>query len=195
MPSDIDSLKNAINAILSVSSSDFELLVPLLTSATVKKHDNLLKEGEVCKSVFFLTSGFFRMYYVDFEGNEINYRFTDKNNFLVDFQSFLTQKPSRYYWQAMHDSELLVINYKDIQQLYSTSSTWNNFGRLMAERVYQQLNERVDMLLFLKLEERYQYLLDNRHDLFNQVSQFHLSSCIGIKPESLSRLRKRLLRK
>lgn len=53
MASDIDSLKNAINAIQSVSSSDFELLVPLLTSATVKKHDNLLKEGEVSKSVFF----------------------------------------------------------------------------------------------------------------------------------------------
>jgi len=84
-----------------------------------------------------------------------------------------------------------VLNYKNIQHLYRVSSTWNNFGRLMAEKVYLQLNERVDMLLFLKPEERYQYLLDNYPELFNQVSQFHLSSYIGIKPESLSRLRLR----
>ncbi len=53
------------------------------------------------------------MFYIDFDGNEINYRFTDKNNFFVDFQSFLIQKPSRYYWQAMQDSELFILSYND----------------------------------------------------------------------------------
>jgi len=77
MTSDIDTLKNAVDSIMHISSSDFELLTTILTSATIKKHDTLLKEGEICKSVFFLTSGFFRMYYIDFEGNEINYPFTD----------------------------------------------------------------------------------------------------------------------
>ena len=192
---DTDSFKKAISTIIPMSFSDFELLLPLLQKRTIKKHDHILKEGEVCKNIFFLINGFVRMYYIDLDGNEINYRFTDRSNFFVDFQSFLTQNPSRYYWQAMQDSQLFMLPYKDVQQLYNTSPAWNNFGRLIAEHVYLQLNERVDMLLFMKPEERYLYLLNTHPNLLNQVSQFHLSSYIGIKPESLSRLRKRLSRK
>ena len=128
-----------------------------------------MREGEVCKNIFFLINGFVRMYYINFAGSEINYRFTDKNNFFVDSQSFLIQKPSRYYWQAIEDSELFILPYKDVRQLYNTSSGWNNFGRLMAEHVYLQLNERVDMLLFMKPEERYLHLLTNHPNLMNQV--------------------------
>lgn len=185
----------AIKNIAPISESDIELLVSILKSKTVKKNEYLLKEGEVCRNTYFLVSGFFRMYYIDIEGNEINYRFVPKNNFFVDFQSFLTQKPSHFYWQAMQDAEVLTLPYREIQNAYTISTTWNNFGRLMAEHVYLQLNDRVEMLLFMKPEERYLYLLNTRPELFTQVSQFHLSSYLGIKPESLSRLRKRIYKK
>ncbi|KIC95506.1 Crp/Fnr family transcriptional regulator [Flavihumibacter solisilvae] len=181
-----------LNQVMQVSEAELELLYPILQYRKLKKQDFILKEGDVCRNVYFITEGFFRMYYVDHDGNEINYRFTGRNNFLVDFQSFLMQKPSHFYWQAMHDAEVLVLPYNDIHKLYASSQAWNNFGRLIAERVYLQLNERVEMLLFMTPEERYQHLLDTQPDLFNQVSQFHLSSYLGIKPESLSRLRKRL---
>ena len=178
-----------------MSASDYELMLPLLQRKTIKKQQHILKEGEICKDIFFLINGFVRMYYIDFDGSEINYRFTDKSNFFVDFQSFLTQKPSRYYWQAMQDSEVFIFPYKDVQQIYNTSPAWNNFGRLIAEKVYLQMNERVEMLLFMSPEERFNHLLATRPELFEMISQFHLSSYLGIKPESLSRLRKRLLKK
>jgi len=95
----------------------------------------------------------------------------------------------------MQEAELLAIPYPDIHKLYTLSPLWNNFGRLIAERVYLQLNERVEMLLFMTPEERYKNLLDTQPELFTLVSQFHLSSYLGVKPESLSRLRKRLLKK
>ena len=113
----------------------------------------------------------------------------------MDFQSFLLQKPSHFYWQAMQDADLLALPYADIHKLYESTTAWNNFGRLIAERVYLQLNERVEMLLFMTPEERYKHLLDTQPDLVTQVSQFHLSSYLGVKPESLSRLRKRLTKK
>ncbi len=191
----INEIIAAVNDIVSMSDSDIKLLVAILKAQQIKKDEYLLKEGEVCGNVYFLISGFFRMYYIDLKGNEINYRFTDKNNFLVDFQSFLTQKPSHFFWQAMQDSELLVLPYQQIQNAYATSPIWNSFGRLMAEQVYLQLNERVEMLLFMNPEERYLQLLHTNSKLFEQVSQFHLSSYLGIKPESLSRLRKRLWEK
>ncbi len=192
---DINELQKAITAIATMSSSDFKILLPLLQNRTIKKEDYILKEGDVCRNIFFLLNGFVRMYYVDFDGNEISYRFTDKGNFFVDFQSLLTQQPSRYYWQATQDSELLVFSYQEVQQVYKKSPAWNNFGRLMAERVYLQLNERVDMLLFMKPEEKYLHVLAKQPQLLNQVSLFHLTSYPGIKPESLSRIRKRLSQK
>lgn len=133
------------------------------------------------------------MYYVDQEGNSINTRFVDQHQFFVDFNSFLTQQPSRYNWEAMQDAEVLAVKYEEVQKIYASSPAWDKFGRLMAENVYKQVNERIEMLLFLSPEERYQFLLNKYPQLFDQVSQFHIASYLGVKPESLSRLRKRLL--
>lgn len=182
----------AITAIYPMASEDIELILPLLTHRTVSKGDFMLQQNEVCRHIFFLGSGLVRMFYLDPSGNEISYRFTGVGQFFVDFQSFLTQQPSRYYWQALQDSELLLFPYAAIQQLYQRSPTWNQFGRLMAERVYLQLNERVEMLLFMNPEERYRFIVSTNPGLVNQVSLLHLSSYLGIKPESLSRIRKRM---
>lgn len=191
----IDSLVAVVQRFVDMSEQDIQLLVSMLQSRKIKKQELLLREGEVCKYVYFLVDGFFRMYYIDQDGNEINYRFTDKNNFLTDFQSFLRQKPSHFYWQAMQDAELLLLPYKQVQEAYATSAAWNTFGRLITEHVYLQMNERVEMLLFMSPEERYLHLMNNRPELLDQISQFQLSSFIGVKPESLSRLRKRLSKK
>ena len=191
----MDTLKTAVERIMPISQADFELILPLVKFVKLKKKAHLLEQGQVCKNVYFLTRGFLRMYYVDLEGTERNYRFTSENNFLVDFQSFLTQQPSRYYWQAMKDAELIAFSYNDIQTLYSKCIAWERFGRLMAENVYKQLNQRVEMLQFLTPGERYLQLMDLHPELFKQVSLFHIASYLGIKPESLSRLRKRLQKK
>jgi CRP-like cAMP-binding protein len=176
-------------------TEDFDLLPQTATHIAIKKKKNLLSQGDVCNHIYFLTNGFFRMFYVDLEGNEINTRFTAENNFMVDYQSFLTQQPSQYYWQAMQDSTLIAFTFQNVQKLYDASPIWQKFGRLVAERVYMQVNERVEMLQFMTPEQRYMHLIRTRRELFNQISQFHMASYLGIKPESLSRLRKRLLHK
>jgi CRP-like cAMP-binding protein len=184
-----------IGGIIKLTPAEMELVIPLLKYKQVKKHEFILQEGEICKDVFFVAKGLLRMYYVDDKGKEINYRFANDKNFGVDYQSFLLQKPSHFYWQAMQDTEVLTLANADIQRVYSASPAWGTFGRLIAERVYLQMNERVEMLLFMTPEERYNLLLETQPQLFEQISQFHLSSYLGVKPESLSRLRKRLMKR
>lgn len=191
----MNALRFLIDSMVSMSETDFELLDKITSVIQVKKGDYLLEQGQICRHIFFLEKGFFRMYYVDPKGNQINYRFTGEGNFFVDFQSFLTQKPSEYYWQAMQDAQVLAFKYADVQTIYQQSRNWERFGRLMAEQVYQQMNARVEMMQFLTPEQRYENLLETQPKLFDQVSNFHLSSYLGIKPESLSRIRKRLLKK
>lgn len=191
----VESIKKFIGAVAPMEGKDLELLETIVQYKQIKKNEYILREGEICKNVYFLSKGFLRMFFVDHTGAEVNYRFTFEQNFFVDFQSFLLQKPSHFFWQAMQDSEFLVLPGAEIQTLYATSPAWNNFGRLISEKVYLQMNERVEMLLFMSPEERYNHLLATQPELFSLVSQFHLSSYLGVKPESLSRLRKRLLKK
>lgn len=187
----IDAFKKITTSIGLVPEQELVRLVTAASRQQVRKGDFLLQEGQVCQHIYFLEKGFMRMYYLDPDGNEINYRFAEAPNFFVDYQSFLTQKPSRYYWQAMQDVEVMAFSTELVQQSYQHSPLWNNFGRLMAERAYLMMNERVEMLQFLTPEQRYQYILKTYPDLPTKISQAHLASYLGIKPESLSRIRHR----
>ncbi|CAM4318766.1 cAMP-binding domain of CRP or a regulatory subunit of cAMP-dependent protein kinases [Pedobacter westerhofensis] len=191
----MENFKAFINAISPISDTDFNLIAPYLVNIRLKKRENILEQGEICRHLYFLKKGLLRMFYLDQDGNEINCRFVDENHFFVDFSSFLTQTPSKYFWQALQDSEFFALKHADVNTLYAKCPAWEHLGRLVAENVYQTANERIEMLLFLSPEERYQYLLNRSPQLFNQVSQFHIASYLGVKPESLSRLRKRLLRR
>lgn len=188
----IDALRQVINAIVPMTDEDFALLDGMTSAFVRPKAATLLEPGQVCSHVYFLTKGFFRMYYVDPDGREINYRFAFPNGFMADFQSFLTRKPSRYYWQAMQAAEGVAFRYADVQRAYQQSRNWERFGRLIAEQVYQQVNERIELLQFLSPEQRYLHVITTQPDLVKRVSQFHLSSYLGITPESLSRIRRRL---
>lgn len=175
-----------------MSAADLARLAPLATARAVPKGAYLLAPGQVCEHVFFARSGLLRLYYVDAEGREVNCRFTAAPGFLTDFQSFLSQQPSRYYWQALQASEVLAFRHADVQRLYRESAGWERFGRLMAEYVYQQVNERLELLQFMTPTQRYEHLRATRPALLGQVSQFQLASYLGIQPESLSRIRRRL---
>ena len=179
----------------SLRKEDFEIITPLLLEKSYAKGELILRENEICNTIFFLNKGFVRMYYIDKTGNEINYRFTDTGHFFVDFQSFLTKKPSRFYWEAMQNVQVISISYAAVQEAYVKSNTWNLFGRLIAEQVYLQLNERVEMLLFMQPEERYMQMIEKYPGIINQVSQRHIASFLGIQPETLSRIRKRLVKR
>ncbi|WP_205704314.1 Crp/Fnr family transcriptional regulator [Hymenobacter sp. UV11] len=179
-------------ALFPVTEQDMALVLPYVVPRTIAKGEHLLEAGQVCGAVFFVTAGFFRMYYRSSEGHEVNCRFARANGFLTDYQSFLTQQPSRYSWQAVQAAEVLALPYELVQRLYRESPRWDHIGRLIAEQVYQQLNERVELLQFYTPLQRYEYVQRYQPDLLAQVSQAQLASYLGVQPESLSRIRHRL---
>lgn len=188
----MEALRAFINTVLPMSAAEFDQLPPLATGRAVPKGGYLLRPGEVCGHVFFARAGLLRFYYLDAAGREVNVRFAAAPGFLTDFQSFLSQQPSRYAWQALQASEVLAFAYPDVQRLYRESATWERFGRLMAEHVYQQVSERLELLQFLTPTQRYAQLQATRPALLALVPQRHLASYLGIRPESLSRIRRRL---
>lgn len=191
----MDALKNVITSIVPMSEEEYDLMLPIISQMEVKKDTDLLQQGEICRHIYFIESGFFRMFYVDYRGNEINSRFAKANDFLVDFASFTTQRKAHYNCRAMEDSKVIALEYEKVENLYGTCPNWSKFGRLIAESAYLIIIERQEMLHFQTPEERYKTILKKEPYLFQMVSQNQLSSYIGIKPESLSRLRKRIIGK
>jgi CRP-like cAMP-binding protein len=134
------------------------------------------------------------MYYLK-EDKEVNTNFFFENDFLSCFQSYLSQKASRHYLQAMEDSELLTFSFNDLEKAYDRSHNWERIGRKLAEECYIATAERSESFLFLTGEERYLDLLEKKREIFERIPLYHIASYLGIERESLSRLRKNLIQK
>ena len=151
-------------------------------------------EGHTCHELAFVNKGTLRMFYTSAEGKEINTRFFFEDDFVASYQSFLTQRPSRYSIQALTACELVTIPHSNLQAAYNQSHLWAKFGRIIAEKTYILAEQHSESLLFYNLEERYLKLLKTHPRIFEQVPLYHIASYLGIERESLSRLRRKLSR-
>ncbi len=115
------------------------------------------------------------------------------NNFSSDYYSFLSQKTSVIYTRALEPTELLSISYNDLSNLYLKSSKGVWIGKAIAEQLFIQRQQVQIDLLTLTAEERYLKLLSEKPEVFQKVSLKYIASYIGVTPESLSRLRKKIL--
>lgn len=185
-------LRNYISQFLTITEDEWKLHQALLLRRFLKKGEFLLRGGEVCNHVTFINKGHFRSYNV-VEGDEITFNFAFEGNYVTDYTSFVSRRPSTDYIVAMDDAEILQLKYEDLQAAYEKSPVWQKFGRLMAEFVLIHISQRNKSLLFNTPEERYLNLMKERPKVFERVPQQYIASYLGIKPESLSRIRKRLM--
>lgn len=176
-----------------LSETDIRLADPFWTYRTIPKHEFFNFRNSVCQHVGFIVKGLFRVYYLDpTSEQEHNLFFIRENTFLASLKSMLTQTACPYSIEALENAELLVIRNNDLETLYNQSHGWERFGRLLAEQYLIFNQSRSESLLTQTAEERYTNLLSTYPDLLNRVSLGHISSYLGIKGPSLSRIRAQL---
>lgn len=157
----------------------------------VKKGEHIVREGQICKSVSFVDSGMTYAYRLH-EGKEMIIGFFPENTYVSEYSSFLERTPATYFIDALEDTVLIDFNYEQIQQGYNRYKELERFGRLIAEYLYRMLDGRVYSLHSLSAEQRYTLLLDSNPSVFQHVPQYMIASYLGITPEALSRIRKRM---
>lgn len=162
-----------------------------LKKKAIAKGDYLMKAGQVCDFVAFINKGHFRSFCM-INGTEETYNFSFDGNFITDYPSFLTQQPSIETHQALEDVEVLMLSYADMQRIYKEFPSWEKFGRLIAEFILMGMAERNRSMLFMSPEKRYLSLMKTRPKVLANIPQHYIASYLGIQPESLSRIRKRL---
>lgn len=187
----IESLLNSIQHIIALSLAEKDIITALFKEKSYKKGDFFLAEGQTCKQVGFVTKGLLR-YYINHDGEDKTYDFAQENNFVCNYESFLPQAPSTKIIQALEDCEMLQISYTDLQLFYRSVKGAERFGRKVIEQVFIQTLQDLSSFYTDTPELRYEKFSTRHPDLLQRISQYHIASYVGVKPQSLSRIRKRI---
>ncbi|WP_074745066.1 Crp/Fnr family transcriptional regulator [Myroides marinus] len=175
-----------------------QLLEDLKERVVVKsltKGEEILSIGHVCDYVGIVRNGSLRMYYIDSEGNDVSFGFYLAGDIFTNYEGVLTDVPSQMIIVAMGYTTVELIRKEDLLSYYDSSLEHQKLGRRMAELIFIQAKKRIDFLLFLTPEQRYLQLMEISPEVFDCIPQKHIASYIGVKPQSLSRIRKRLQEK
>jgi CRP-like cAMP-binding protein len=156
-----------------------------------KKKDLILKEGEVENYLSFVEEGVARLFFVK-QNKELTTRFVFKYQYLTSYDSFLQRSPSRCNMEALTDMIVWQIHYDDLQEVYRTSPVGNLIGRLTIENIYLAKLNKEFSYLSESAEERYLKLMKEQPNLFQLVPLKHIATYMGITPQALSRIRKRI---
>ena len=187
----MDLLLNAISNYISLSSADKTIIRSLFREQKMEKGEHLLQSGNICKNIFFIERGLVR-YYAIIDGEEKTSYFNKEGEFVCHYPSFLPQKPSTINIQALEACILYTISHKDMQLFYEQVTHGERFGRLALEDVFINVSSQIDSLYHDSPELRYQFFLSKFPDLGRRIQQYYIASYVGIKPQSLSRIRKRM---
>ena len=187
----INSLLNNIRSLITLSQEEEEIISSLFKEKIYKKGEFFLADGQICKQVGFVASGLMR-YYINHDGEEKTYAFSQENEYVSNYESFLPQRPSSKIIQALEESHVFVISYDDLQLLYAKVRYGERYGRIAVEAVFLQMLIDINSFYTETPEVRYQRFLTSHPDLQQRISQYHIASFVGVKAQSLSRIRKRI---
>jgi CRP-like cAMP-binding protein len=193
MESKQEVLNELLGKFADLSGNDINISMPYWRTRKIVKGDFFNMQNIVCTDLALINKGLFRIYYVHPETQEEkNIYFFSERQFLVSFRSFVNQYPCAYFIQAMEDAEIISINYNDLQYLYTTPTGWQRFGRLIAELFFNQSQARAEEFQFNTAEERYLKMIAQHPNIVSRIPAYHISSYLGIKNPSLTRIKKRL---
>lgn len=164
---------------------------PYLQKKYLTKGEYLLEEGKLCRQIAFIEKGLFRTFYLR-DGVEITTCFCKENTITCSYKSLITQQPSDLSIQALEDCELTVFSYSDLNALYDKHPFWQLVGRMAAENEFLIMENYTRFINDLPAQKRYQQILDTDPNLLQRVPLVYLASYLQIKPETLSRVRKKL---
>ncbi|MCU0435605.1 MAG: Crp/Fnr family transcriptional regulator [Bacteroidia bacterium] len=188
-----DILFDFISKYVTLTEDEKNAILSLNIFHSVKKGTILLKEGQKSKESYFVLKGCIRAYYIS-DGEE------KTTSFYTEMEGFtppcvVSKTPSEYYVSCIEDTILTISNSDMEAEVNSKFPKFETICRLMAEELLAKQRIDFDAFKTSSPEQRYLNLLQKRPDLIQRVPQQQLASYLGITPQSLSRLRARIIEK
>lgn len=187
-----NNLKQTISSFVPLSEKSWQIVESAFSLKEFKKGELFVEEGKVCKYVAFCIEGIFREYFYH-DGNDKTVDFYFPDAFFSAYSSFINQNPSKVYIEALTDAKVLVMGYDEKQKLFDLVPEWERLARKITEAHYQEKENRANMLASLTAKEKYRNLLSvGKHKIIKNIPQQYIASYLGITPETLSRIRKKI---
>ena len=177
---------------LDLSEKELKAFMPKLQKKMCKKGDILLREGEVCKEIYFIVKGTLRAYSKVTGGNDRTFNFAFSGTIFTEQVSFASQQPSTDYLDALEDCELFYITYEKLYTLFDKYHGWERAGRIINQIYFCDERNRVRSFMLDDATLRYQKLLIEFPLVEKKIPQHIIASYLNITPQSLSRLKKGL---
>lgn len=193
-PGMFERLKKYCKTKVDFTNEELSFIDTYFESEKLKKKDFLLRGGKICDFIGFIAEGSIRHFHIK-DGIEKTCDISFENSWVTDFQSFTHNTSCIMNLQAMENSTVFIVKKEKLYKLYSASNKYETFGRLMAEQVAQKATEIAMSLSSDKPEERFQNLLKKQPGLFQRIPQKYIANFLGVSPESLSRIQKRIYTK
>ena len=189
--------KNFIDKYIDITASEWEIYKSKIRIEHYKKGQIIHYAGEVCNKIGYINSGMGRIFALGDDGKEYtwNILFNDENAktnnlIVVDYYSLISRRESIMNIEIIEDSEVLVLDYSDMQFLHSNVRSEAKLSRIMSEIAYINLYERMMERQLKTSKERFEKFMKTTPYLLDKVPQYHIATYLGMTPQYLSQLKK-----
>ncbi len=158
---------------------------------TLKRNEFLKVQGSIDTNIYYVEEGSLRIFVVDAD-EERTIRFGYKENLITSLDSFLTNKPSDYYIQAIKKTVVRVITKAHVEDFLKIDKNQRLWSGILENVIVQQLEREIDILTSSP-KKRFQRVLERSPQLFQEIPSKHIANYLRMTPETLSRLRKTLI--
>ena len=185
----MEDLINKIKTNLNLSSEAEEFLYSISKEKILPKGEVLIRQGEVVKKTFFVTTGCLRSYCIDKNGKEHTLQFAIKDWWISDYIAIHSDELATLTVECLKESKVIEFNAKELDEIHERFPEFESYQRHNLERHVVSLHKRILNQLQLSAAERYDLFLKQYPDIEQYTRNFHIASYLGITQQSLSRIR------
>jgi len=182
---------NLLSEFSHLSEKSKSELLKYISTKKIAKGDFVLKHGEICKHIYYVNSGFLRIFYYK-NGKNITEWFASPSHFCFSIASFFAATPSNLVIEAIDDSEVIYLSKEGLENLKKTNLEIANLlielysGSLIASQ------KRMESIQFETAKQRYSNLMKEQPSILNKVPLHYIATYLGITQETLSRIRSKV---
>ncbi len=189
----IEPLLKYINKYVSLTQEETDFLVSKVIYRKYLKGQYLVQQGDVCKYSCFVISGCTKTFYMDEEGQEHIMMFSIEDWWTSDMSSFINQTPADFNIQYLENTELIMISYEALEELYEHIPKLERCFRQIIEKAFIASQKRIVRNLSMTAKDRYVYFRDQYPQIEQRIPQYMVASYLGITKEFLSKIKSQLL--
>ncbi|WP_264553702.1 Crp/Fnr family transcriptional regulator [Flavobacterium sp. N2038] len=183
------SLFDHIEKFTTLNPTEIDKLESVLNLSRIKKKEHVLKEGQICNTIYFVVKGCMRQYIINSRGTEQTLQFAIENWWITDYLSYHNHVPSSFYLQAVENTEVIAIEKNALEALLIEIPSLERYFRIVSEKTFGAMQMRIKYLFTMSAEERYHHFNDHFPEFVQRVPQYMIASYLDFSAEFMSKIR------